>query len=108
MIRSGLPRRAMIVSSSRATLLPEIEVSAIAARHSLVTSSITLRMRKRRVRLRLDQDRRPHARRPLATLALADGQAFLAVKPLRVLSRELGFGRTKSVWLGSRFGPRRC
>ena len=27
---------------------PEIEVSAIAARHSLVTSSITLRMRKRR------------------------------------------------------------
>ena len=47
-IGSGLPRRAMIASSSRATLRLEIEVSAMAARHTLVTSSITLRMRKRR------------------------------------------------------------
>ena len=47
-IRSGLPRQAMMAASSRATLRPEIQVSAVAARHSLVTSSITLRMRKRR------------------------------------------------------------
>src|SRR5271168_4600011 len=102
-----------MASSSRATLRPEIEVSAIAARHSLVTSSITLRMRKRRpfeswswtkstgpagVRPRLDQDRRPHARRPLAALALADGQALLAVKPLRLLSiQNVALGAQKNV-----------
>src|SRR5271168_3564085 len=102
-----------MASSSRATLRPEIEVSAIAARHSLVTSSITLRMRKRRpfeswswtkstgpagVRPRLDQDRRPHTRRPLAAIALADGQALLAVKPLRLLSiQNVAFGAQKNV-----------
>jgi hypothetical protein len=34
----------------------------------------------------LDEDRRPHARRPFAALALAHGQPLLAVKPLRLLS----------------------
>ncbi len=44
----GLPRSAMSVVSSRATRRPEIEVSGIPVRHSLVTSSTMLRMRKRR------------------------------------------------------------
>jgi len=44
----GLPRRSMRVVSSRATRLPEIEVSGMAAKHSRVTSSTMLRMRKRR------------------------------------------------------------
>ena len=44
----GLPRSSMSVVSSRATRLPEIEVSGMAARHSRVTSSIMLRIRKRR------------------------------------------------------------
>ena len=47
-IRPGLPRRAMTAETSRATRRPEIEVSTTAARHSLVTSSITLKMRNRR------------------------------------------------------------
>ena len=47
-IDSGLPRLATSALSSRATRLPEIEVSTTAARHSLVTSSTTLRMRSRR------------------------------------------------------------
>jgi hypothetical protein len=44
----GLPRLPMSTVNSRATRLPEIEVSGIAARHSRVTSSTMLRMRKRR------------------------------------------------------------
>ena len=44
----GLPRVSISFVSSRATRLPEIEVSGIAARHSRVTSSTMLRMRKRR------------------------------------------------------------
>ena len=82
-IRSGLPRQAMMAASSRATLRPEIQVSAVAARHSLVTSSITLRMRKRRpfeswswtkstdqraFWPRLDQNRRPHCPSPACGL----------------------------------------
>lgn len=47
-IMLGLPRWAINSVSSRATRRPEIEVSGIAARHSRVTSSTTLRMRKRR------------------------------------------------------------
>jgi len=47
-IMPGLPRRAINVVSSRATRFPEIDVSGIAARHSRVTSSTTLRMRNRR------------------------------------------------------------
>lgn len=43
----GLPRLAISVVSSRPTRLPEIDVSGIAARHSRVTSSTTLRMRNR-------------------------------------------------------------
>src|SRR5829696_8992499 len=45
---SGLPRQAITAVSSRATLLPEIDVSAIAARHSFVTSSRMFRIRKGR------------------------------------------------------------
>jgi hypothetical protein len=100
-IRSGLPRQAKMASSSRATLRPEIEVSAIAARHSFgdvvdhVEDAEAPPVRKpvvdevdrpAGVRPRLDQERRPHARRPLASPALADGQALLALKPLRLLS----------------------
>ena len=44
----GLPRAPMSIVNSRATRLPEIEVSGIAARHTRVTSSTMLRMRKRR------------------------------------------------------------
>lgn len=43
----GLPYLATSVVSSRATRLPEIEVSGIAARHCFVTSSMTLSTRKR-------------------------------------------------------------
>src|ERR1700731_1471334 len=45
---AGLAARWSRVLSSRATRLPEIEVSGTAARHSRVTSSTTFRMRKRR------------------------------------------------------------
>jgi hypothetical protein len=44
----GLPRTLTIMVSSRATRLPEIDVSGTAAKHSRVTSSTMLRMRKRR------------------------------------------------------------
>jgi hypothetical protein len=44
----GAPRRATSVSSSRATRVPEIDVSATVARHSRVKSSTTTMMRKRR------------------------------------------------------------
>lgn len=47
-ISPGLPRRAINVVSSRATRAPEIDVSAMLAKHSRVTSSTTLKMRKRR------------------------------------------------------------
>jgi hypothetical protein len=53
----GLPRWSIKAVSSRATRFPEIEVSGTAARHSRVTSSTMLRMRKRR----------PHARQIIAT-----------------------------------------
>jgi len=50
------------------------------------------------VRPCLDQDRRPHARRPLAALALADGQALPAVKPLRLLSiQNVALGAQQNV-----------
>jgi hypothetical protein len=45
----GLPRRSTIAVSSRATRRPEIDVSGIAPRHSLVTSSTMLKMRKHRL-----------------------------------------------------------
>lgn len=41
----GLPCLATSIDSSRATRLPEIDVSGIAARHCLVTSSIPLSTR---------------------------------------------------------------
>ena len=47
-IMPGLPRRATMAVSSRATRRPEIDVSGMAPKHSLVTSSTMLRMRKRR------------------------------------------------------------
>ncbi len=43
-IKPGLPRRAISAISSRATRRPEIEVSTTAAKHSFVTSSITLKI----------------------------------------------------------------
>ncbi|MGX1350487.1 hypothetical protein AB7M49_004063 [Bradyrhizobium elkanii] len=47
-IELGLPRHATIVVSSRATRRPKIEMSGMAPRHSLVTSSTMWRTRKRR------------------------------------------------------------
>ena len=44
----GLPRSIISRSSSRATRVPESEVSATSAKHSRVQSSTTVRMRKRR------------------------------------------------------------
>jgi hypothetical protein len=44
----GLPRSSSSRSSSRATRIPEIEVSATSARHSRVQSSTTTKMRRRR------------------------------------------------------------
>ena len=44
----GLPRSTKSLSSSRATRIPEIEVSATSARHSRVQSSTTIRTRMRR------------------------------------------------------------
>ena len=44
----GLPRLSMSIVSSRVARLPDIEEFGIAARHSRVTSSTMLRMRKRR------------------------------------------------------------
>src|SRR3954465_6847789 len=92
----GLPRTPLIVGSSRAPRLPEIDGSGIAARHSRVTSSTMLRMRKRRPRANWswtkssDQralalastDWRPCADSPPARLALADGEAFLAIEAI--------------------------
>ena len=87
----------MSAVSSRATRLPEIEVSGIAARHSRVTSSTMLRMRKRRpwanwswtkssdqraFGLGLDQDRRAGSDGSAPGPALADRQPFLAVEPV--------------------------
>jgi len=43
-----LPHRSMIAVSSRATRWPKIDLSRMAPRHSLVTSSTMLRIRKRR------------------------------------------------------------
>jgi hypothetical protein len=48
----GIPRRATSASSSRATRVPEIEVSTTAARDSRVKSSTTTRIRKRRAAAR--------------------------------------------------------
>lgn len=47
-IMPGLPRRPINSVRTRATFRPETEVSGIAARHSRVTSSPTLRIRNRR------------------------------------------------------------
>ena len=44
----GLPRSITSRSSSRATRVPESEVSATSAKNSRVQSSTTVRMRKRR------------------------------------------------------------
>ena len=44
----GLPRLSMSIVSSRVARLPDIEVSGIAVRHSRVTSSTMVRLRKRR------------------------------------------------------------
>ena len=94
----GLPRAPTSIVNSRATCLPEIEVSGIAARHTRVTSSTMLRMRKcqalgelvmdeaerpARVDLGLDQDRRARSDRFPPSLALADVPAFFfAVEPI--------------------------
>lgn len=50
---AGLPRCAMIASSSRATRPPESEVSATKPKHSRVQSSTTARLRNRRPSVKL-------------------------------------------------------
>ena len=50
------------------------------------------------VRPSLDKDRCPYARRPLAAVALVDGQTLLAVKPLRLLSvHDLALGAQENM-----------
>jgi hypothetical protein len=82
-IMCGLLRRPMMVLSSLATLAPEIDVSATSARHSLLKSSTTHRMRNRLPQMTLsetkssdqrwgsalrDRHRRTRAQRPLRPL----------------------------------------
>ena len=47
-IMPGLPRRAINARISRTARFPDSEVSGMAARHSLVTSSMIVRTRNRR------------------------------------------------------------
>src|SRR5262245_37625772 len=82
--------------SSRAMRNPEIEVSAIAIRHSRVTSSTTLKIRKRRpqaswswmkssdqrIDLGLNQDRCACSNGFAPGLAVAHRQALLAIEPV--------------------------
>ena len=104
-IMPGLPRFAINVVSSRATRLPEIEVSGgrrqAFARHvvndvkdaeppsagELIMHEV---QRPARVRLRLDRDRRPRSNGAAAGAALAHRQPLLAVEPVdAVLARGL-------------------
>src|SRR6185312_10709712 len=95
-IEPGLPRPSTIAVSSRATRRPEIDVSGIAPRHSLVTSSTTLRTRKRRPLANWSwtksSDQRafgrdstrigPNACGLAAGAPLADRKPFLPIKPV--------------------------
>lgn len=99
-ISPGLPRRSISAESSRATRRPEIDVSGIAARHSLVTSSTMLRMRKAaaagelvvdeiqrpaRVGFCLHEDRRPRSDGASPGSPLSHGEAFLAVEAINAV-----------------------
>lgn len=55
MIMCGLPRWPMIVVSSRATMAPEIDVSATSAKHPRLKSSTTQRIRNRRPQMKLSE-----------------------------------------------------
>lgn len=108
-IISGLPRRPMMVLSSRATLAPEIDVSAISPKHSLLKSDHTQDaeapatdeavrdevQRPALVRPLRDRHRRTRAQRPLAATTAAHPQAFLAVdaKQLLVVGRHAFAGQ---------------
>ena len=79
---AGLPRMAMRVSSSRATRMPDSEVSAASARQSRVKSSTIARMRKRLLSASAsdnlwERQRRPGPQRLLAATAATDLQPFL-------------------------------
>lgn len=109
-ISPGLPRRAITVVSSRATRRPEIDVSGMAPRHSLVTSSTILRMRKRRplsvcelvvdevqrparIRPGFHQDRRPAPCRLAASPPLAGRKSFFPIEPANRLIPDRSLSR---------------
>ena len=90
----------MTSASSRATRRPEMDVSGIAARHSFVTSSMMLRMRKRRPEPNWSWTKSIDQRAfglvstssgapvpvALAVTAPSDRQALLAIEALRLLA----------------------
>jgi len=93
----GLPRRMTRAASSRATRLPEIDVSTTAARHSRVTSSMTFSTRNRLPLTSWSRAKSSGQRsfgcavtgsgaRAPTRLAPARGQPFLGVEPLRPLA----------------------
>ena len=99
-MQAGSPWILTSASSSRATLDPEMLVSATSARFSRQQSSFTARIRKRRqapkVSDRKSSDQRwfglngtgigdAAAARPFAATTATDGQPFLAVNPVELL-----------------------
>ena len=92
----GLPRLTISRSTSRATRMPESEVSATSARHSRVQSSTTrqdaeaaaIRHKAKRplvVRRYRNQHRRPSPDRPLEVAAAAHRELLLPVEPAQPL-----------------------
>src|ERR1700722_6767290 len=89
----GRPRGRTMLSSSRATLRPDSDVSATRARHSRVQLSITVRMRKRRPSVIWSETKSRLQRllaargvsRPLAPAAAPHRQPLLTVDPLDAL-----------------------
>jgi len=100
MIISGRPRTSAMASSSRATRMPDSDVSTTSARHSRVKSSTTTRTRNRLpsvsmadTKSRLQRwfrtlrqcHRRSCAQGPLAAAAFLHGQPFLAIETEQLL-----------------------
>ena len=96
----GLPRISTIRSSSRATRMPEMELSVMRARHSRLKSSTTARMRNlpatsERIGRKVDgpalvralrgRHWSPCSQRTLAPAAFAHHQPFLAIEPVELL-----------------------
>jgi len=89
----GLPRIAMMVSSSRATRAPESEVSATSARHSRVQSSTTASARNRRPSVNVSEtkssDQRSFGRKGSAKGARRPRYDALQPELARMLQHQL-------------------